>query len=146
MNIRKNETQVYKIIKTVFEFPNCSFVLTNGQSEELEDERHMSQLVAELDDFGAVLHVHDNVLTVEVDGVYSDRVLRLLEDIFGIAARASRIDLMVPLGHELLETTDSINRVLTLEAVDEDTLRDADTTETLWTFAPPSTQEAGCRA
>ena len=59
-----------------------------------------------------------------------------LEDIFGIAALESRRSLIIPSGHELLETTDSKNRVLTLEAVAENTLADSDTTETLWTFTP----------
>lgn len=77
---------------------------------------------------------------------FANRLWQLgLEDIFGIAARSSRLELVLPPGHELLETTDSINRVLTLEAVDEKTLRDADTTETLWIFTPPSNQKVACR-
>lgn len=60
-----------------------------------------------------------------------------LEDIFGIATLMSRSKIVLAPGETLLETTDSVNRVLTLAPIPEEELRGCDTTETLWTFSPP---------
>ena len=61
-----------------------------------------------------------------------------LEDIFGIALLCSRNNVILRHGEAMLETTDAINRVLTLKPIPEDSLTDLDTTETLWIFSPPA--------
>jgi hypothetical protein len=60
-----------------------------------------------------------------------------LEDIFGIAALTSRSTILLHQGETLLETTDAVNRTLTLAPTREQELGQYDTTETLWTFSLP---------
>jgi hypothetical protein len=75
-------------------------------------------------------------------GEFASQLWKLgLEDVFGIALLASRRGITLVDGEAMLETTDVRNRVLTLEPVDETTLGEYDTTETLWTFSPPTTKE-----
>lgn len=61
-----------------------------------------------------------------------------LEDVFGIAALCSRYRTELRSGETMLETTDAVNRVLTLEPVEDALLDDRGMTETLWTFGLPS--------
>jgi hypothetical protein len=60
-----------------------------------------------------------------------------LEDIFGIALLHSRNNIYLCNGEAMLETTDVINRILTLEPFPEEALAHLDTTETLWIFSTP---------
>ena len=61
-------------------------------------------------------------------------VAQNLHELFGVAALYSRHRFKVPAGSTLLETTDEVNRVLTLQCVPLGEIERADSTQTLWVF------------